>query len=385
MPRPAYAPGRCDPEHIANLGPDPLGRNGTGGQARGNRARLVAVSSSSGPVEPVRDRLRRPLRDLRVSVTDRCNFRCPYCMPRELFGADHFFLPRSELLSYEEIGRLVAVFARLGVTKVRLTGGEPLLRRDLEVLVRMVAETPGITDVALTTNGSLLAARAAPLHAAGLGRVTVSLDSLDPELFARMGDTRIPLRQVLDGIGAAAEAGLGPVKLNAVLRRGVNDDGLLDLVEFARAGGHVLRFIEYMDVGSTNGWDRTEVVPSQEVLDRIGAVHALLPTSATRPGEVAERWRYADGAGELGVISSVSKPFCGTCTRARLTAVGELFTCLFAATGRDLRAVLRGGADDEALLDAVAGTWGHREDRYSELRGAGTADLPRAEMSYLGG
>jgi len=331
----------------------------------------------------VRDLHGRGLRDLRVSVTDRCNFRCPYCMPRDLFGPDHAFLPRSELLSYEEIGRLVRVFARLGVTKVRLTGGEPLLRRDLEALVAQVAGTPGITDVALTTNGSLLAGRAQALAGAGLSRVTVSLDSLVPEVFAALGDTRVPLRQVLDGIAAAAAAGLGPVKLNTVLRRGFNDDGLLDLVEFARAGGHVLRVIEYMDVGTTNGWDLTEVVPSGEVLDRVRAVHPLSPVS--EDGGVAERWRYDDGGGELGVISSVTTPFCGTCVRARLTAVGELFTCLFAPTGTDLRAVLRSGATDDELAAAVAGRWAVRDDRYSELRGEGVPDLPRAEMSYLGG
>ena len=332
--------------------------------------------------DPVLDRRSRPLRDLRVSVTDRCNFRCPYCMPRELFGPDHAFLPRSELLTYEELGRLVTVFAELGVTKVRLTGGEPLLRRDLEVLVRLVAHTPGVEDVALTTNGSLLADRAASLAGAGLKRVTVSLDSLDSSVFAALGDTKVPLQRVLDGIAAATDAGLGPVKLNAVLRRGVNDGGLLDLVAFAREGGHILRLIEYMDVGTTNGWDLTDVVPAPEVLARIAAVHPLEPF----PEEgVAERFRYLDGGGEVGVISSVSKPFCGTCTRARLTAVGELFTCLFAASGTDLRAVLRSGASDDELRAAVGGRWARRDDRYSELRGAGVSDLPRAEMSYLGG
>ena len=332
--------------------------------------------------DPVLDRRSRPLRDLRVSVTDRCNFRCPYCMPRELFGPDHAFLPRSELLTYEELGRLVTVFAELGVTKVRLTGGEPLLRRDLEVLVRLVAHTPGVEDVALTTNGSLLADRAASLADAGLKRVTVSLDSLDSSVFAALGDTKVPLQRVLDGIAAATDAGLGPVKLNAVLRRGVNDGGLLDLVAFAREGGHILRLIEYMDVGTTNGWDLTDVVPAPEVLARIAAVHPLEPF----PEEgVAERFRYLDGGGEVGVISSVSKPFCGTCTRARLTAVGELFTCLFAASGTDLRAVLRSGASDDELRAAVGGRWARRDDRYSELRGAGVSDLPRAEMSYLGG
>jgi GTP 3',8-cyclase len=333
----------------------------------------------------VRDRLARPLRDLRISVTDRCNFRCGYCMPRDVFGPDHAFLPRGELLSFEELGRLVRVFADLGVSKVRLTGGEPLLRRDLGVLVSLVASTPGITDVALTTNGSLLAAHAQRLRDAGLHRVTVSLDSLDPAVFAAMGDTKVPLLRVLDGIAAAADVGLAPIKLNTVLRRGMNEAGLLDLVEFARAGGHVLRCIEYMDVGSTNGWDRSEVITSAEALDRIAAVHPVEPVAPARPGEVAQRWRYLDGRGEFGLISSVSTPFCSSCTRARLTAVGELYTCLFAAHGRDLRALLRGGVDDDALHAAIAAAWGARDDRYSELRGLRTVDLPKPEMSYLGG
>jgi len=334
--------------------------------------------------EPARDALGRGLRDLRVSVTDRCNFRCPYCMPREVFGPGHAFLPRAELLTFEEVARLVRAFAALGVTKVRLTGGEPLLRRDLEVLVRLVADIPGVTDVALTTNGSLLAARAAALREAGLTRVTVSLDSLDPDVFARMADSPVPLQRVLDGIAAAVDAGLAPVKLNAVLRRGVNDAGLLDLVEFARRGGHVLRVIEYMDVGTTNGWRLDETVPSAEVVARVGAVHPLEPVDDPS-GATAERWRYLDGRGELGVISSVTSPFCGTCTRARVTAVGELFTCLFAPTGTDLRAVLRSGATDDELRAAVAGRWAVRDDRYSELRSSGVRDLPRPEMSYLGG
>jgi cyclic pyranopterin phosphate synthase len=333
---------------------------------------------------PATDARGRALRDLRVSVTDRCNFRCPYCMPREAFGADHAFLPRAELLSFEEIARLVRVFAELGVRKVRLTGGEPLLRRDLDHLVALLAGTPGVEDVALTTNGSLLAAQAEGLAAAGLRRVTVSLDSLEPEVFARLGDTRVPLRRVLDGISEAVRAGLGPVKLNAVLRRGVNDDGLLDLVEYARAGGHVLRLIEFMDVGTTNGWRSTDTVPSTEVIERVAAVHPLEPLDDPAGG-VAERWRYLDGAGELGVISSVSSPFCGTCTRARITAVGELFTCLFAASGTDLRAVLRSGASQDELRAAVASRWATRDDRYSELRGSGSAPVQRAEMSYLGG
>jgi cyclic pyranopterin phosphate synthase len=322
----------------------------------------------------------RGLSDLRVSVTDRCNFRCPYCMPRELFGADHAFLPRAELLTFEEITRVVTVFAGLGVTKVRLTGGEPLLRRDLPDLVRRVAAVPGVEDLALTTNGSLLEAAAAPLRDAGLSRVTVSLDSLDPSVFQALADSVVPVSQVLAGITAAAAAGL-PVKLNCVLRRGVNEGGLLDLVRFARDAGHTLRVIEYMDVGTTNGWERAEVVPSAEVRARVDAVFPLEPLGEAG---TAERWRYADGAGEIGFVSSVTQPFCGTCTRARLTAVGELFTCLFATSGTDLRSALRAGASDAELAGLVAGRWAVRDDRYSELRGLGQA-APRAEMSYLGG
>jgi cyclic pyranopterin phosphate synthase len=275
------------------------------------------------------DQLGRPVRDLRLSVTDRCNFRCPYCMPRDAFGPGHAFLARDEILTYEEFARLVAVFAELGVSKVRLTGGEPLLRKDLETLISMVASTPGITDVALTTNGSLLCARAASLRAAGLDRVTVSLDSIDPAMFAAMADTRLSLSTVLDGIQAATEAGLAPVKLNAVVRRGRNDDGIVELADFARTHGHVLRFIEYMDVGDTNKWVLDDVVPSAEVIARIGAVFPVEPLPPTRRSEVAKRWRYVDGAGEIGVISSVTQPFCTDCTRARVTSTGELFNSLF--------------------------------------------------------
>ncbi|HUR14885.1 MAG TPA: GTP 3',8-cyclase MoaA [Mycobacteriales bacterium] len=327
----------------------------------------------------MKDTRGRALRDLRVSVTDRCNFRCPYCMPRELFGPDHAFLPRAELLSFEELTRVVSVFARQGVTKVRLTGGEPLLRRDLPDLVRRVAAVDGINDVAMTTNGSLLAPLAASLRDAGLARVTVSLDSLDPAVFRLLADTNVPLEQVLAGIDAAASAGL-PVKLNTVLRRGVNDEGVLELVEYARERGHTLRVIEYMDVGTTNGWVLDDVVPGSEVRARVAAVHPLEQIGAEG---TADRWRYADGAGEIGFVSSVSQPFCGTCTRARLTAVGELFTCLFATRGTDLRSALRSGATDDELAVLVGGRWAARDDRYSELRGQVTQD--RAEMSYLGG
>jgi cyclic pyranopterin phosphate synthase len=330
------------------------------------------------------DLLGRPVRDLRLSVTDRCNFRCPYCMPRAQFGADHAFAPRSDLLTFEELARLVRVFAGLGVTKVRLTGGEPLLRRDLETLVGLVVQTPGITDVGLTTNGSLLAERADTLRAAGLARITVSLDSVDPTSFAATSDSVVPLATVINGIDAAINTGMSPVKLNAVIRRGVNDDQLIDLVEFARERGVVLRFIEYMDVGATNGWRLDEVVPTAEILERVGTAYAIEPLPADPPSDVARRWRYVDCGGELGVISSVTQPFCTNCTRVRVTATGEMFTCLFAAHGRDLRSVLRSDASDAEIADVIQGVWSRRDDRYSDLRGIATTES-HAEMSYLGG
>jgi cyclic pyranopterin phosphate synthase len=334
---------------------------------------------------PVADALGRPLRDLRVSVTDRCNFRCRYCMPREVFGPDHPFVPRSELLTFEEITRTVAALLPLGVRKVHLTGGEPLLRRDIETLVAELAGLDGVDDLVMTTNAALLAGKAAGLRAAGLRRLNVSLDSLDPVVFAELADTSVPLQTVLDGIAAASEAGFAPIKLNAVVQRGVNDGGALDLVEYARAGGHVMRFIEYMDVGTTNGWVPDNVVPAAELVEAIGAVHALVPLEPTAYGEVARRYGFADGSGEVGFITSMSQPFCGSCTRLRLTAVGELYTCLFGAAGHDLRALLRGGATDEELAAYVASIWTARADRYSELRAAGAPDLPKVEMSYVGG
>ena len=331
-----------------------------------------------------RDLRGRALRDLRISVTDRCNFRCGYCMPRELFGPDHAFLPRGEVLSVAELTRLVEVFVALGVTKIRLTGGEPLLRPDLEQLITQIAAVPGIEDIAMTTNGALLAERAVGLAAAGLTRVTVSLDSVDPLVFAELADTRVPLQRVLDGIDAVGRAGLGPVKLNTVLQRGRNEVGLLDLVSYARTGGHALRVIEFMDVGATNGWDRTHVVPSSEVLAAVHAVHPLAPVDLPRGDAVAERYRYLDGAGELGLISSVTKPFCGDCVRARITAIGQLHTCLFSPVGFDLRTPLRDGSSDEDLLALVGARWAGRDDRYSEQRGT-IQVTGRPEMSYLGG
>lgn len=331
------------------------------------------------------DRLGRPVRDLRVSVTDRCNFRCVYCMPHEVFGPDFAFLPRSELLSFEEITRLVRVFAAAGVTKVRLTGGEPLLRRELPRLVEALVAVPGIDDVALTTNGSLLASRARSLAGAGLSRVTVSLDAIDDVTFAAMNGVAVKVERVLAGIEAAAGAGLTPVKVNMVVKGGANEHAILDLAEYFRGTGHILRFIEYMDVGNTNGWRMDQVVPSAAVHEIIHARWPLVPMDPSYPGEVARRYRYVDGAGEVGLISSVTQPFCGACMRARLSADGRLYTCLFAAGGHDLRALLRSGGDDTALSERIATLWGAREDRYSELRTAQTGAAPKVEMSYIGG
>jgi len=338
---------------------------------------------------PPVDRLSRPLRDLRISVTDRCNLRCPYCMPREVFGRDHAFMAREELLSFEEIARLARQFAALGVTKVRLTGGEPLLRRELERLVEMIAAIPGIDDIALTTNGTLLAARAGTLRDAGLSRVTVSLDALDEQVFRSMSDTRLPLARVLAGIDAALAAGLAPLKVNMVVRRGVNDHCALELAEHFRGRPETLRFIEYMDVGASNGWRLAEVVPAAELRDAIDARWPLEPIVPDRLGEVATRYRYRDGAGEIGFIHSVSAPFCSSCTRARLSADGRLHTCLFATHGHDLRALLREGASDDDLAREIALIWTARGDRYSAARAEQTTRRgsahPRIEMSYIGG
>ncbi len=315
----------------------------------------------------VLDSRSRPLRDLRISVTDRCNFRCTYCMPKEIFGRDFAFLPREQLLTFEEITRLARAFAREGVSKVRLTGGEPLLRRDLEQLVAMLAGIDQITDVALTTNGSALAAKADALSAAGLTRVTVSLDALDDETFAAMNDVAFPVARVLEGIDVAAAAGLTPVKINMVVKRGVNDDRIIEMAERFRGSGHILRFIEYMDVGTTNGWRMDDVVPAAQIAATINARWPLEPLQPNYPGEVASRYGYRDGAGELGVIASVTQPFCGACTRARLSADGKLYTCLFAAHGNDLRGLLRGDATDQELATRIQSIWTKRADRYSEL------------------
>jgi GTP 3',8-cyclase len=334
-------------------------------------------------VDPLLDTLGRPLETLRISVTDRCNFRCVYCMPKEVFGRDHQFLERSELLSLEEIARVAGIFASLGVRTIRITGGEPLVRRNVEHLVELLHAIPGL-ELALTTNGALLPQKAEALARAGLDRVTVSLDSVDDAAFRALNDVDFPVQRVLDGIDAAAAAGL-PVKVNAVVKRGANDDGILALAEQFRGTGHTLRFIEYMDVGSTNGWRLDDVVSSDEIVGAIDAVHPLEPVAAGRPDETARRYRYRDGAGEIGVIASVTKPFCGGCSRARLSAEGRLHTCLFAVKGHDLRGPLRLGASDEELTEVLRGIWSVRKDRYSELRTAGTAALPKVEMSYIGG
>jgi GTP 3',8-cyclase len=331
----------------------------------------------------VADTLGRPLRDVRISVTDRCNFRCVYCMPKEVFGRDFEFLAREKLLTFEEIERVTRAFVSHGAEKVRLTGGEPLLRRDLDRLVAMLAEIPGL-DLTLTTNGALLAAKAKALKDAGLQRITVSLDSLDDEVFRRMNDVDFPVARVLEGIDAASAAGL-PVKVNMVVRRGLNEASVLPMAHEFRKRGHILRLIEYMDVGHTNGWRLDDVVPAAELVAMIDAELPLEPAEANYRGEVARRYRYRDGSGEVGVIASVTQPFCGDCTRARLSADGTLYTCLFATSGHDLRALLRDGASDSELQAAIGAVWLARGDRYSELRSAATAELPKVEMSFIGG
>lgn len=342
--------------------------------------------------QPARDLRARPLRDLRISVTDRCNFRCTYCMPREVFDASYTFMPHSALLSFEEITRLASVFTRLGVEKIRLTGGEPLLRKNIETLIAMLAQlrTPAGNplDITLTTNGSMLARKALALKEAGLTRVTVSLDALDADMFAGMSDSKFTPADVLRGIDAAAQAGLAPVKVNMVVRRGLNDDQILPMATRFRHSGHVLRFIEYMDVGSTNGWNLSEVLPSQEVLARISEHFPLAPVQADVMGRVAESWKYLDGAGEIGVISSVTQAFCEGCTRARLSPEGKLFLCLFGHEGHDLREPLRAGETEEQLAQRLTGIWGARRDNYSEQRGQGVTPDDgghKIEMSYIGG
>ncbi|MCH2260158.1 MAG: GTP 3',8-cyclase MoaA [Candidatus Thalassarchaeum betae] len=329
------------------------------------------------------DRLGRPLRDLRISVTDRCNFRCRYCMPRERFGEDHTFLPRRAYLSFEEIEKVVIACRPLGLEKVRITGGEPLLRPDLHDLISRLSST-GV-EVALTTNASLLPGQAPRLADAGLDRVTVSLDALDPKIHSQMTDSSIPVEVVLRGIDAAVEAGLSPVKVNCVVQRGVNETEVAPLVRRFKGTGVTVRFIEYMDVGRTNGWQLGQVVSSVDLLGYLQKEFELEPVESSRPSDVARRWAHSDGSGEIGFISSVSKPFCGDCVRARLSADGRLHTCLFSSGGHDLRAIIHNGADGEALSEAISAIWSRREDRYSEVRSEETSALPRVEMSYIGG
>ncbi|MHA6693167.1 GTP 3',8-cyclase MoaA [Homoserinimonas sp. A520] len=342
---------------------------------------------------PLTDTRGRPLHDLRISVTDRCNFRCVYCMPKEVFGRDYAFMPREELLSFEEITRIATIAAAHGVEKVRLTGGEPLLRRELPKLIEMLGTVRTLAghplDIALTTNGSALALLAPALKDAGLNRVTVSLDSLDEATFQAMNDIRFPVAKVLAGIEAAHQSGLGPVKINMVVKKGQNDQDIVAMARHFKGTPFVLRFIEFMDVGTTNGWKLDEVVPSSEVIQRIDAVFPLVPVAPTYPGDTSKRWRYADGSGEVGVISSVTESFCHSCSRARISVDGKLYTCLFASEGHDLRALMREGGSDEQLSATMASIWRTRTDRYSELRSASTGGLraagKRIEMSYIGG
>jgi len=340
----------------------------------------------SGHTRTLTDTLDRPLRDLRISVTDRCNFRCTYCMPRAVFGAGHRFLGNDQLLNFEEIERLARVFASYGVRKIRLTGGEPLVRRELETLVEKLALLPGIEDISLTTNGSLLTRdKAKALRRAGLRRITISLDALDDATFMAINDVDFPVSRVLQAIENAADAGLSPVKINMVVKRGGNEHSILPMARFFHGTGHVLRFIEYMDVGNSNGWQHAEVLPAADVAARINAELPIEPIDANYAGEVARRWRYVDGGGELGIITSVTQPFCRSCTRSRLSAQGMLYTCLFATQGHDLRSLLREGASDKQIARHIESIWVRRGDRYSELRSERALPMPKVEMSYIGG
>jgi cyclic pyranopterin phosphate synthase len=353
-------------------------------------AMLAVLAPAGGAATPLpspslRDKLSRPLRDLRLSVTDRCNFRCTYCMPKEIFGPAHAFLPKSEILSFEELVRLTRIFVRMGVEKVRLTGGEPLLRRNLDRLISQLAKLDGLCDLALTTNGAALASQADALRVAGLQRLTVSLDALDDQTFRAMNDVDFPVAKVLAGIDAALAAGFTPIKINMVVKRGVNCHEIVPMARRFRRPEFILRFIEYMDVGNTNGWRLDDMVPANEILERINAEFPLEPLPPNYRGEVARRFQHAEGGGEIGLIASVTAPFCRGCTRARLSSDGRLYTCLFSGVGHDVRGLLRGGAGDEAIADLVRGVWSQRTDRYSETRSAETTLKPKAEMSLLGG
>jgi len=335
---------------------------------------------------PLTDQFNRPLRDLRISVTDRCNFRCVYCMPKEIFGAGYPFLSREETLSFEEIARLGRIFVEHGVRKFRLTGGEPLVRRNLEDLIRMLVEIEGLEDIALTTNGSLLSRKKAQaLKDAGLKRISISLDSLDNDVFTSMNDVGFPVEKVLQAIDNALEVGLEPVKIDMVVKRGVNENSIVSMAERFRGTGVILRFIEFMDVGSTNGWRMEDVVPAREIIDTVNAVWPVVPIDPNYPGEVANRWQYLDGQGEIGVIASVTMPFCGDCNRARLSSDGQLYTCLFGIKGHDFRALLRSGASDEEISGLLRQVWTNRVDRYSEIRSENTISLKKIEMSRIGG
>ena len=333
---------------------------------------------------PLTDTLNRSLRDLRISVTDRCNFRCVYCMPKEIFGPDHQFLHRDQILTFEEITRLARIFTAHGVRKIRLTGGEPLVRKDLPDLISMLAQIPDL-DLTLTTNGSLLPKHARALKDAGLNRVTVSLDSLDNAIFKSMNDVDFPVEKVIEGMEAAAAVGLAPIKVNMVVNRGLNESSILPMARFFREKGYILRFIEYMDVGHSNGWRMDDVVSAAEIVKMIGAEMPLEPVTPNYQGEVAGRWRYKDGSGEVGMIASVTQAFCRDCNRARITAEGKLYTCLFAVKGHDFRDLIRGGATDDEISQVIADVWGKRDDRYSELRSENTISLPKVEMSHIGG
>ena len=361
------------PTVVSNLG-DVAGRTSRPPRAAASATRSVTV-----------DRLARPLRDLRISVTDRCDFRCTYCMPRDLFGADFAFLPRPDVLTLEEITRLARLFVAHGVEKLRITGGEPLVRRDLPGIIAMLAGIGGLRDLTLTTNGALLAGKAADLRAAGLQRVTISLDSLDDAVFGRMNGVDFPVAAVLRGIDRAREVGLTPIKINMLVQRGVNESSVLPMARYARDHGLILRLIEYMDVGHSNGWRLADVVPAADLVAQIDVEFPVEPLPANYAGEVASRWRYRDGSGEIGVIASVSRPFCGACTRAPISAEGRFYTCVFATEGHDLRAMLRGGSSDEEIAASIERTWQMRDDRYSELRSSNTLGPPKVEMNAMGG
>ena len=349
------------------------------------RSLPIPAGVAEAPAGRVADRRARALHDLRISVTDRCNFRCTYCMPKDVFGSDYEFLPHSEVLSFEEIVRMARIFHGLGTEKIRLTGGEPLMRKGIEDLIAMLRRELPSVDLTLTTNGSALKAKARALKDAGLDRVTVSLDSLDDTTFRAMNDVDFPVAKVLAGIDAAAASGLAPVKVNMVVKRGLNDHQVIDMARHFRGTGHIIRFIEFMDVGSTNHWRMDDVIASAQIVYRISEHFPIEPAEANYTGEVAERWRYRDGAGEFGVISSVTHAFCGTCTRARLSTDGQLFTCLFAQRGYDLKAMMRAGKGDAEIRSAIAAIWEARDDHYSEIRTAETAAARKIEMSYIGG